>query len=414
MSAAAVQAPPPPLHHHRPPAHRPPLVTAAAGAAAAAAAGGGITTTQLHRLLQGLTGRVNELTSRVDLGEAQAQGVREELHRLETLLASKADRRLTAADRFAQQPVPTLTVDEWLAECDVWHWMEELYHGNVEVLATTKPARVLTQVLEAFVDQWCQRMAAEEQQEVAAVVAAPPIRGTMVGKGRILFWFMATNWGAVTGTGAAAATGATTAALPSSSAVSVVGDGNASILLHGATDLITAAGDAAFAAAATATVQGGGGTTLHRAAAAARDLASGAATWRSTTAATDADAMSEITDVSAAYRSGATPRPLAPPAAAAVANTPARSLRTTAAAQPHLVPLEGTWYRMDVRKHWANIVTVLFQKYAEYIDRMIDRAPKAQQLALMTGRAKCCNATESTRMRMAFYDALAKVPGAIL
>lgn len=141
-------------------------------------------------------------------------------------------------------------------------------------------------------------------------------------------------------------------------------------------------------------------------------------------AADDADAMSEITNdgertnrtaAAAATATAATaaaggPIPRTPCCAAA---TP-RTVMSVAATATHLVPLEGMWYRMDVREHWANIVTVLFQRYCEYMDRVSVRATKDQQLALLTGRAKCCNATERSKMRVAFYDALTKIPGAIL
>lgn len=390
-----------------------------------------ITTTQLHRLLHGLTGRVNELSGRVELGEVQAQSMHEELHRLEALLASKADRRMTAMDRFGRQPVPKLTVDEWLADCDVAFWMEELFHGDAELLATLKPARALTQVLQKFVEHWWIQQLAEAEEvppgsssgsgnsHEGGAAVAPPIRGMMVGKGRVLYWFLATNWGAVTGVPPVSSSSPAAAA-------TAAADGNASILLHGATDATAVAASVAAARHH----GGGGGSTLHRAAAAVtleqqqqqQRIASGAQTWRSsTTAILDADAMSEITEASTAYRGGgATPHT---PAGVVVPSTPA-AVRTVLTArsssmysqQQHLVPLEGIWHRMDARKHWANIVTVLFQRYAEYMDLVIERASadKAMQLALLTGRAKCCSAAELARMRVAFYDALAKVPGAIL
>lgn len=210
----------------------------------------------------------------------------------------------------------------------------------------------------------------------------------MVGKCRALYWFLATNWGAVTG----ASLPPPTPAPPQQQATTTtttqqqVIDGNASILLCGASVAPTAAAAAAEA---------------------------------SSVVMVDADAMSEITDDGGFTR---------PPGARTPHNNTTNTPRATTTprnagggggmlsvvAQQHLVPLEGVWHRMDIKKHWANIVTVLFQKYCEYMDRVSVRATKDQQLALLTGRAKCCNTTERSKMRMAFYDALAKIPGAIL
>lgn len=361
-----------------------------------------ITASQVHRLLVALSGQVTELTGRVDLGVLQQDELRKELARMEVRLAAKADRRLTVLDRFALQPVPELTVDEWLAECDVGFWMHELYGGDLELLATVKPAAALTRVLDAFVAQWPRESLLAPAQPPASPVAAalappiaPPIRGMMVGKCRALYWFLATNWGAVTGASLPPPAPAAPAAPPATPAPQQqqataqqqqqVIDGNASILLCGASVAPTAA----------------------------------AAAEASSVVMVDADAMSEITDDGGFTR---------PPGARTphnnnTTNTPRATTTPRAAggggmmsvvAQQHLVPLEGVWHRMDIKKHWANIVTVLFQKYCEYMDRVSVRATKDQQLALLTGRAKCCNTTERSKMRMAFYDALAKIPGAIL
>lgn len=340
-----------------------------------------MTASQMYRQLSGqlvaLTGRVTELSGRVDLGELQRQALVDELARMEVRLAAKADRRLTVLDRFAQQPVPEVTVDEWLAECDVGFWMDELYGGgDLEMLANVKPAVALTRVLEAFVATWpvgdaaAVLSAASPTAAAAKQQVAPPIRGMMVGRCRALYWFLAANWGA--------ATGAPSPPPPAPAAQQQqqqVIDGNASILLCGASVVPDAPPPGSVVMA-------------------------------------DADAMSEITD-----DAHATPRYGA--AASVVAATPRAPPPVTpramsVVAQQHLVPLEGVWHRMDIKRHWANIVTVLFQRYGEYMDRVSVRATKDQQLALLAGRAKCCNATERSKMRVAFYDAIAKIPGAIL
>ena len=77
-------------------------------------------------------------------------------------------------------------------------------------------------------------------------------------------------------------------------------------------------------------------------------------------------------------------------------------------------PLEGVWHRMEARTHWEGIVGLIFDSYSAYMDEIILRAPKDHQVALYKSRAKCCNRTEVSKMRAAFFDALAKIPGAVL
>lgn len=330
-----------------------------------------ITASQVHRLLIALSGQVTELTGRVDLGELQQEELLKELARMEVRLATKADRRLTVLDRFAQQPVPEITVDEWLAECDVGVWMDELYGGDLEMLASIKPAVALTRVLEAYVSAtWPDVDDAVEAAAAAAPRPLPPIRGMMVGRSRSLYWFLATNWGA-------ASVQQQQQPPPHRSeqqqVMTTMMDGNASILLCAAS--VAPAGSVMV----------------------------------------DADAMSDITDDGPNRATPRTPHNNYYGTAAATPRAGGVTPRAmSVVAQQHLVPLEGVWHRMDIKKHWANIVTVLFQRYGEYMDRVSVRATKDQQLVLLTSRAKCCNATERAKMRVAFYDAIAKIPGAIL
>ncbi len=373
----------------------------------------------MRRAVSGLSARLGELTARVEQSELRQAALREDLQRE---LALKADRRLTAADRLAQQPVPALTVDEWLAECDVAHWLdvqflyaddadEDNNNNNggaaerdarafVEALGSTSPAVALTRVLELFLADWRRRV---DEDAAAGLPAAspPPIRGATVGRGRVLYWFLATNWGAVTGEEVLLEEevpppqSTPAPATPARSRAPTATEGNAATVLLGAPPTPFGVGGV-----------GGGGT---------RPVFGGAAT--AAAAPLEADAMSEISDGSSSFQQAQTPAGAR--SARSVAHSVAHSVRSGAQPPPqHLVPLEGVWYRMDARKQWANIVTVLYQRYAEYVDGALARLgagmDKGKQLALITNRAKCCSAAQLGKMRIAFFAALASVPGAVL